>query len=89
MYYKDDFGYILEALRRKNPDGEYVLYADYEPIAKRVRELEDALRDAERALFLASNEPELRYMNPDVWIARWKGKVVAFNESERVAALRK
>lgn len=48
--------------------------------------LEAKLVDAERALFLASNEPELNAMLPDVWVARWTGKVAAFRASESRAA---
>jgi len=43
-------------------------------------------QDLERALLLASNEPELRPMMPDAWIIRWMGKVVAFRASDTLAA---
>ena len=63
--------------------GKHVAYSDAEQIvasqAQQINELREALVNSERALFLASNEAELRPTMPDVWIARWTGKVAAFN----------
>ena|ERR1700733_8406771 len=50
--------------------------------AQQIAQLREALQDAERSLFVASNEIELRHMMPDAWVARWTGKVAAFRKAE-------